>query len=62
MADVRTNIRIPEALYEEIKQLAEKDFRSINGEIIALLHEAVRRRRTEQESEEEIIAPELALA
>ena len=44
MAEVKTNLRLPEELYEAIKRLAEVEYRSINGQIVALLHEAVARR------------------
>lgn len=44
MAEVKTNVRLPEELYEAIKRLAEAEFRSINGQIVALLHEAVEQR------------------
>src|SRR3712207_4170752 len=41
MADVRTNLRLPEELYEEIKRLAEKELRSINAQMVILLQSAV---------------------
>jgi hypothetical protein len=44
MAEVKTNVRLPEELYEAIKRLAEKDLRSINAQIQALLREAVESR------------------
>ncbi len=64
MADIRTNIRMPEALYEDIKRLAEQDLRTINAEMVRLLQEAVaaRRRSGKEGQDEEIIAPDLALA
>jgi hypothetical protein len=43
--DVKTNLRLPEELYEEIKRLAEKDLRSINAQIQALLREAIEARQ-----------------
>lgn len=41
MAEVKTNLRMPEELYEHIKQFASKDVRSINAQMIVLLQEAV---------------------
>lgn len=49
MADVRTNLRIPEELYEQIKQLAAKELRSINAQMIALLQEAIEKRQGAQQ-------------
>lgn len=49
MADVKTNLRLPEELYEAIKRLAAKDVRSINAQITVLLKEAVERRSDEEE-------------
>lgn len=49
MADVKTNVRLPEELYEAIKKLAEHDLRSINAEIQALLREAIEARTTKVE-------------
>ncbi len=48
MADVRTNIRLPEELYEAIKQLAGRDLRSINSQMVVLLQEAVTARQAEE--------------
>jgi hypothetical protein len=47
MADVRTNLRVPEELYEEIKRLAEKELRSINAQMVILLQAAVAQPRDE---------------
>ncbi len=41
MAEVRTNLRLPEELYEQIKQLADKELRSINAQMVVLLQSAV---------------------
>ena len=41
MAEVRTNLRLPEELYDQIKHLAEQERRSINGQMIVLLEAAV---------------------
>jgi len=41
MAEVRTNLRLPEELYSQIKHLAEQELRSINAEMIVLLQAAV---------------------
>ena len=50
MADVKTNVRLPEELYEAIKRLAEKDLRSINAQITVLLREAVDQRAAATEA------------
>ena len=42
--EVKTNLRLPEDLYEMVKRWAEKDLRSINAEIQVLLREAVEAR------------------
>jgi hypothetical protein len=39
--EVKSNIRLPEELYESIKRLAEEEVRSINGQIVVLLRKAV---------------------
>ena len=41
MAEVRTNLRLPEDLYEQVKQLADKELRSINAQMVVLLQSAV---------------------
>ena len=38
---VQSNIRLPEELYESIKRLAEEQVRSINGQIVVLLRDAI---------------------
>lgn len=38
------NLRLPDDLHAMVKALADTDHRSMNGEIIALLEEAVRER------------------
>jgi hypothetical protein len=37
-------LRLPPALYEQVRAIAERDMRSVNAEIEYLLAEAVRRR------------------
>ncbi len=49
MAEIRTNLRLPDELYNTIKQLATKDLRSINAEIVILLQEAVAAREPRKE-------------
>lgn len=39
MADVRTNLRLPEELYERIRRLAEHERRSINAQMVVLLED-----------------------
>lgn len=43
--EVRTNLRIPEELYERIKGLASAEHRSINAQMIVLLQEAAAARQ-----------------
>lgn len=45
-------LRLSAALYNEIAQWAEDDFRSINGQIEFLLTEAVRQRKKRLRSDE----------
>lgn len=45
-------LRLSAALYNEIAQWAEEDFRSINGQIEYLLTEAVRKRKKRPKAEE----------
>lgn len=42
MADkeAKTNLRLPEELYERIRQLAEQERRSINSQMVIMLEEA----------------------
>lgn len=42
MADkeAKTNLRLPEGLYERIRQLAERERRSINSQMVVMLEEA----------------------
>lgn len=49
MADVKTNLRLSEELYEAIKRLAAKEVRSINSQITVLLKEAIERREGSEE-------------
>ncbi len=65
MGDVRTNLRLPEELYEQIKQLAEKEMRSINAQMVVLLQTAVgsrQKQRNMSEESEEIYSPALLAA
>jgi hypothetical protein len=59
-------IRLSSELFEELSRLAERQHRSINGQIVYLLERALarQRRREEQsgENEDEILMPGLALA
>lgn len=45
-------LRLSSALYREIAQWAEDDFRSINGQIEFLLTEAVRKRKKRLRADE----------
>lgn len=53
MADVRTNLRLPAELYEQMKQLAAQERRSINAQMIILLQEAVEQRQAAQKRRDE---------
>lgn len=48
-SDVKTNLRLPEELYEQIKRLADAELRSINQQMVALLREAVERRHAQKD-------------
>lgn len=45
-------LRIPPALYEELRRWAEQEMRSVNGQIEWLLREALRRRKGTPRDEE----------
>lgn len=64
MAETRTNVRMPEELYEEIKRIAARERRSINQQIVVLIEQGIvhddihaqsllprRKQRDEQEAE-----------
>ncbi len=57
MAEVRTNLRLPEDVYEQVKQLADKELRSINAQMVVLLQSALaanqRTQRREAEQDED---------
>lgn len=46
-------LRLSPELYEEIRRMAEEEFRSVNGQLEYLLREAVRKRRKKVFEEEE---------
>lgn len=41
----RIDLRLPSSVYEDVEQLAEDDYRSVHGELIVLIIEAVAARR-----------------
>lgn len=41
----KVTVRLPAELHREIEQLAEQEDRSLNGEIVNLLRDAVERRK-----------------
>ncbi len=43
--DVHTNVRIPEKVYNDIKDEAKEDMRSINAEIVILIMGGIARRK-----------------
>ncbi|MBI5706242.1 MAG: Arc family DNA binding domain-containing protein [Armatimonadetes bacterium] len=45
-------IRIDPKLWEELRRLADSELRSMNGQIEYLLAEAIRKRRSQDSSEE----------
>lgn len=51
-AEAKTNLRLPDELYEQIKQMAKEDLRSVNQQMVALLREAVERRRNQSQKDE----------
>lgn len=48
MAETKTNLRLPEELYEQIRVLASKELRSINSQMVVLLQEALEQREQQQ--------------
>lgn len=46
----KVTIRIPDELHQELVKLSEQDTRSLNGEIIALLREAIARRKAKADN------------
>ena len=52
--EVKTQLRIPGEMHEEIKRLADQDFRSLNAEILALLQEAIERRHAAKAKKPEV--------
>jgi hypothetical protein len=46
-------LRLSPELYEEIRRMAEEEFRSINGQLEYLLREAVRKRRKKDVQDQE---------
>jgi hypothetical protein len=62
----RFQLRIAEDLYNELEAWANEEFRSVNGQILVILREAVAKRRAargkREKTEEESLTPELALA
>jgi hypothetical protein len=43
--EVKTQLRIPAELHEEVKRLAEQELRSFNAQILTLLREALETRK-----------------
>jgi len=50
-------LRLPPALFEELRRWAEQDMRSINGQIEWLLREAVAQRRRQDKGDDEGLEP-----
>ncbi len=50
MGEVKTGLRLPDELYERIKQLAEKDLRSVNAQMVTLLREAIEARERDRKA------------
>ncbi|MCW5946108.1 MAG: hypothetical protein KIT74_03680 [Fimbriimonadales bacterium] len=46
-------LRLSPELYEEIRRMAEEEFRSVNGQLEYLLREAVRKRRKKDFQDQE---------
>ena len=47
-AEAKTNLRLPDELYDQIKRMAKEDLRSVNQQMVALLREAVERRAAQR--------------
>jgi hypothetical protein len=56
-SDVKTNIRLPGELYTQIKELADRDLRSVNAQMIVLLREAVERRQLQRKAPNDTAQP-----
>ena len=58
----QTQIRLPSALYEELKESAERNFRSLNGELLYWIQVGLGRAKLPLSEEEtrRIISEELA--
>jgi hypothetical protein len=46
----RHSVRFPESLLKQIKQAAQEDHRSVNGEIVWLVQRALQARREQRRS------------
>lgn len=61
--EVRFTLRVPEGLYSELVEWSEEEMRSLHAHILFTLRDAVRRhknrRAQKQETEEDILTPEL---
>jgi hypothetical protein len=55
MSEVKTNLRLPDELYESIKRLADRELRSINAQMIVLLTRAVKQASPEQQPMEQAV-------
>lgn len=47
----KVTIRIPDDLHQALVKLSEQDTRSLNGEIIALLREAIAERKKKSQAQ-----------
>jgi hypothetical protein len=50
--DVKTNLRLPEDLYDQVKRLAAVERRSVNAQMIVMLQEAVTARQAKQQTQQ----------
>jgi predicted transcriptional regulator len=41
MGDTRTTVKLPTSLHEQVKQLAERERRTFNGQLIVLVERAL---------------------
>jgi len=50
-------LRLSQEMWEELERMAADDFRSVNGQIESILHEAISRRRKKAPAAESQVEP-----
>ncbi len=52
MKDIRITFRLPEDVHDAVQKLASQDVRSLNGELLVLLREALQARKQQAPKDE----------